>query len=177
MRKLVILAVLVAALTALAAVGVVSAGDDDGTVLTEGECGVEPNEIVFCTLRFSPGDITVNSGDTVTFAHADDTEDPHTITIVDPADLPTTFDEVFACEAGLCGAILGAHFGPPFTPVLEDDADAEFGLDGPGDSLLFFHGGPPAQATITAAPGTTLFYLCAIHPWMQGTIEVESDDD
>jgi hypothetical protein len=28
-------------------------------------------------------------------------------------------------------------------------------------------------AAVTAPPGTTLLYLCAIHPWMQGEITVK----
>jgi len=27
---------------------------------------------------------------------------------------------------------------------------------------------------VTAPAGTTLFYICAIHPWMQGIINVTS---
>jgi hypothetical protein len=45
------------------------------------------------------------------------------------------------------------------------------GLDAPGDSLLFF-AGESISATISAPAGSTLFYLCAIHPWMQGSISV-----
>jgi plastocyanin len=26
---------------------------------------------------------------------------------------------------------------------------------------------------VTAKPGTTLYFLCAVHPWMQGKIVVE----
>jgi hypothetical protein len=45
------------------------------------------------------------------------------------------------------------------------------GLDQSGDSLLFF-AGESISAEISAAAGTTLYYLCAIHPWMQGSITV-----
>ena len=45
------------------------------------------------------------------------------------------------------------------------------GFNEPGDSL-FFGQGESISADVTAAPGTTLKYLCAIHPWMQGTITV-----
>jgi hypothetical protein len=44
----------------------------------------------------------------------------------------------------------------------------------PGDSLLF--GGEldsqSISARVTAPAGTTLYYLCALHPWMQGSIKV-----
>jgi hypothetical protein len=45
------------------------------------------------------------------------------------------------------------------------------GLDQPGDSLLFFPG-ESISAEVSAAAGTTLSYLCAIHPWMIGSITV-----
>jgi len=45
------------------------------------------------------------------------------------------------------------------------------GLDQPGDSLLILDG-QTIGATISASAGTNLFYLCAIHPWMQGQLRV-----
>jgi hypothetical protein len=65
-----------------------------------------------------------------------------------------------------CGDALEAHFGAG--PVIDVDSP---GLDAPGDSLLFF-AGESISAKISAAAGSTLFYLCAIHPWMQGSIIV-----
>lgn len=43
----------------------------------------------------------------------------------------------------------------------------------PGDS--WFTGTKPGasiEQPVTAAPGTTLYFMCAIHPWMQGSIKV-----
>jgi len=40
-----------------------------------------------------------------------------------------------------------------------------------GDSLLMLPG-HSISSVITAPPGTTLYYLCAIHPWMDGSITV-----
>jgi hypothetical protein len=37
-------------------------------------------------------------------------------------------------------------------------------------SLLFFTG-ESISARISAPVGSTLLYLCAIHPWMQGSIK------
>jgi hypothetical protein len=41
-----------------------------------------------------------------------------------------------------------------------------------GDSIIIEHG-QPVTVTITAPPGTNLYYLCAIHPWMQGVLQVK----
>ena len=48
------------------------------------------------------------------------------------------------------------------------------GFNEPGDSLFFVAEEPfnTISAQVTAPAGTTLKYLCAIHPWMQGTITV-----
>jgi hypothetical protein len=72
---------------------------------------------------------------------------------------------------GACNEALEAHFGNGLVRRVEDDADGEFGLDGPGDSLFFAPGGK-ISATVTAPAGTRLRFVCAIHPWMQGRIKV-----
>ena len=54
------------------------------------------------------------------------------------------------------------------------------GLDAPGDSISIFEnqdkGAPPGHASVavrvSAPPGTTLHFLCGMHPWMQGAIVV-----
>jgi len=40
-----------------------------------------------------------------------------------------------------------------------------------GDSLVLVPGSR-ISARITAAVGRTIHYVCAIHPWMQGSIKV-----
>ena len=62
--------------------------------------------------------------------------------------------------------------GPRRTRVGPVVNAGEPGLDAPGDSLFFFDD-TSISAPVTAPSGTTLKYLCAIHPWMQGTIVVE----
>jgi hypothetical protein len=43
----------------------------------------------------------------------------------------------------------------------------------PGDSLLILPG-KGLTAPVTAPAGTTLWYMCTVHPWMQGSIVVTS---
>ena len=153
---------------------VASAGDSM-TVKTRGNNKVQPNAMISSNLRFSPGPITVASGGTVTWVHADDTEEPHSASVVEQSDLGDTFEEVFACfnPGSICDQILTAHF--TFGPVLDafgpgDPAAPEF--NEVGDSILFEHG-QSVTVTVTAPSGTNLYYLCAIHPWMQGVIQVK----
>jgi plastocyanin len=165
---------IVLAVGALAALGSVPAGYANDakkhvTIKTRGKNGVRINEIFFSTLRFKPGEVNVKSGGRVTLLHADETQDPHTLTIVRKRELPTTVDEVFQCEA--CAVAEGHFAGGAPDPVLEDDRDSERGLDGRGDSLLVF-AGQHITRKVTARAGRTLSFLCAIHPWMQGRINV-----
>jgi hypothetical protein len=46
------------------------------------------------------------------------------------------------------------------------------GLNQPGDSLLIDADHPVTRARVTASPGTTLHFICVIHPWMQGKLRV-----
>jgi plastocyanin len=136
-------------------------------VRTEGDNKLVPNSMVQSTLRFTPGTIMVNSGDEVTWQHDDRTTEPHTITIVDESGLPDVFEEVFACAP--CAAALGGHF-PAGPPVFVLNAGVA-GLDTAGDSLLIFDD-ESVTAAVTAPSGARLTYLCAIHSWMQGEINV-----
>ena len=145
---------------ALIANGAVAA---PSAVRTTGADRVVPNAMVQSTLRFTPGQIGATSGDEVTWTDDDVQGAPHTATIVE--EFPeSTLEAIFACVP--CAAALAAH--GQFGQVV-DVGDP--GFDEPGDSLLF---GPDGtiSADVTAAPGTTIKYLCAIHPWMQGTITV-----
>lgn len=162
MRKLLIVLFTVA----LAGTVTLTAGASSGTIFTRGDERFVPNAMVQATLRFSPGKVNATSGQTLSWIHADQTEAPHTVTIVEQADLPGDIEEVFECPA--CGAALDAHFAGGFNSVVNVGAP---GLDEPGDSLVFFHG-ESISAEVSAPPGATLYYLCAIHPWMQGSITV-----
>ena len=168
MRRVAIVAVAIA-------LAVVAAGGASASPLTVAVRGGEqfvPNALIQSTFRFSPGPISATTGQTVTWVDADQVADePHTITVVAQADLPTDVEEVFECQdSGPCSAALEGHFGGGGAPVPVLEAGNP-GLDAPGDSLLLFPGGT-VDGLISAPAGTTLYYLCALHPWMQGSISV-----
>jgi plastocyanin len=148
------------------------------TVETRGGDTLNPGQFIKNDFRFQPKNISVTSGSVVRWVDNDeDADDPHTVTIADQADLPQTIEEGDACfePGGLCIETIAAHDPgldelPPFNLVVNTGGP---GLDARGDSLLF--GGPFAQsveAQVTAPAGSTLYYLCVIHPWMQGRINV-----
>jgi plastocyanin len=130
-------------------------------------------------MRFSPGTITVKSGGTVTFEYGNADMEPHTLTIVKRSDLPKTADQAMNCKA--CG-IASAHLKNPKSEPSDSNPIVHWtlnkgpaGLDEPGDSLAIFPQGShkSISAKVSAAPGTTLYFLCALHPWMQGKIVVK----
>lgn len=127
----------------------------------------EANALIQATFRFSPERQFPHTGERVRWLDRDHTMDPHTVTVVRKSQLPTSLPEVFNCAP--CNDALDAHFGagPPVTRVNVGAA----GLDAPGDSLLLFDG-ENIGAKISAPSGKRLFYLCAIHPWMQGQLKV-----
>lgn len=177
MQKLVMLIVMAIAMIATGSKSMVNA-DSGKEVGVKGLEAFEPNALFLSDLRFTPENIKVHKGETVVWADNALTSVPHTITIVDPANLPANFAQAYICNwdkrilgvDGPCLQFVDAHGGiPPIRPVVEV---GNKGLDAPGDSIFL----PPTgsvTAHVTASPGTTLHYICIIHPWMQGTITVE----
>jgi plastocyanin len=157
-----------AALTILPATGAGAGGGK--TVKVLGTEDFQPNVRVFSNFRFAPGPITVASGDELTFD--DRTDAPHTVTIVNPEEVPKTTEDLFDGECGTCDDAFDGHFPGGFGGPVNEVVDVEGeGLDAVGDSILWF--GDGASVKVSAPPGTTLDYICAIHPWMQGQIRVK----
>jgi plastocyanin len=177
MRKLLIGAIAALVLAAVTA-GPASAAGSTTTVLVRGGDILNPGHFIKNNFRFVPMDISVSSGSLVRWVDRDrDADDPHTVTIARRSELPQTIAQLDACyePGGICIETIAAH-----DPGLDMQPPFHFrvnvgrrGLDRRGDSVLF--GGPFDQsfgARVTAPAGTTLYYLCVIHPWMQGSIQV-----
>jgi len=126
----------------------------------------DANALIYSTFRFDPGRSFPHVGERVRLTDRDRSAAPHTLTVVRPGQVPGSFDEIFACEP--CNAAIEAHLStdPPTAKVGIED-----GLNAPGDSLLIFDGQGIA-ANVTAPAGTTLHFVCAFHPWMQGRLVV-----
>ncbi len=140
------------------------------TVTARGSDQFVPNVKVMATFRFSPGHITIASGENLTFAN--DTAEPHTLSIVNKSDLPTDTNGVFNCGAPgtVCDEIFSQFSAEP-TSSLFLNVTGGPGLDGRLDTI-FVLPGDSASAPVSAPSGTTLYFICAIHAWMQGTINV-----
>jgi hypothetical protein len=175
-RGIVLMIVMALIVTVGAGIAAAARAGSGKIIRTEGANYFEANAFIQSTLRFSPDLRIVLAGGSVRLQHRDMTFEPHTLTVVNQDDLPTSVEEVFACQepGQVCGDALEGHFGEGIKERLEDDDDGEFGLDGPGDSILVLDPGGSIDSAVTAPAGTRLFFLCAIHPWMQAEIKVSS---
>jgi len=138
------------------------------------------NRYVKDALRWQKDVYQVKSGGTlhiVNKAH----DGPHTFSIVARKDLPRTVKQINECS--ICQKI-GEQFGitdpnseaPPAHNYTEDGVaqDAPANFDKPGDSVFIGPNvGDSGDAKITAKKGKTLYFMCAIHPWMQAKVIVQ----
>lgn len=138
------------------------------------------NRYIQDNMYFAPGTVTVKSGESLTFKFGDrKAMEPHTLTIVKQSDLPKTAGEVENCKP--CEQYATPHLKNPKAPPDEHNPivhwtlnKGEPGLDAVGDSIAIQQPGPHKSITVkvSAPAGTTLYFVCAVHPWMQGKIVV-----
>jgi plastocyanin len=142
------------------------------------------NRYVQDGMRFAPGTVTIKSGCDLTFAFATtDQAEAHSLSIVAQSDLPKTTAQMQNCK--VCGQIAAKHVkhagqpAGPTNPVVHWIVNVgRPGLDALGDSLVIAEKGAPAghhsvTIPVSAHAGTTLYFMCGLHPWMQGKIVVK----
>jgi hypothetical protein len=106
---------------------------------------------------------------------------PHTFTLVNPKKLPKTRKQVTKCErlkTKFCMNIVQKHKANPQTGQIKKPSldygkkgwDKSFGKK--GDSWVAQAKGESEARKVSAKPGTTLYYFCVVHPFMQGKIKV-----
>ena len=136
-------------------------------------------------MRFVPGTVKVTSGCTLTFDFATAGQsDSHSLSIVTQFDLPKTTAQMENCK--ICRQIGAKHIKNPgqppgpHNPIVHWIVNAgKPGFDEPGDSVVVAEakGAPPGHksvaVTVSARAGTTLYFMCGLHPWMQGKIVVK----
>ncbi len=140
----------------------------------------EINRFVTSTLRWDKDAYTVPSGGTVHIVNLAADEGPHTFTVVLQKDRPRTAAQLFHCK--VCEKLGKAHGAdpnsdaPPKFPFLENGVGQATppSVDLPGDSGVTGKGkkGEHIDLTVTAPSGTTLYFMCLIHPWMQSEVHV-----
>jgi hypothetical protein len=138
----------------------------------KGKTTVKLNKFIRDSVHFSPGKDSIRTGGTLTLKNR--TEEPHTFSIVKKSDVPKSPRKIFDCGSPgtICDTIFTGHQpdaqGNPTKPVVDVGAA---GIDQPGDSIVL-NPKQSMKANVSASKGTTLYFMCAIHAWMQGQLRV-----
>jgi plastocyanin len=136
----------------------------------------KPNRYIQEGLRFKLDRINIRKGGTVTLV--DTSKEDHTFSLVKKSQVPTTLRKLNNCftPKGVCGKLAVEHgaINPetgeeqePTTPLVNV---GKAGFNQPGDSVIV-PGGKRVKVKVTSAQA--LYYICAIHPWMQGAINAK----
>ena len=159
-----------AALGSIACAAPALAAPKANTITAIGGMKVKANAYVQDDQRWDADQYTVKSGATITLRDKSTEGQPHTLSLI--AKLPKTPAQIMGCKA--CGPLMEAHEANPETmevgkELVEAGAD---GFDTAGDSLFL---PPKGKVTfkVTAKKGSTLAFLCAVHPWMLAEIKVK----
>jgi hypothetical protein len=168
---------ILAGLTALVALGLLSSTAAAGTAPTVFIKGSAEGNLRFEAPK------TIADGEDLAVVNTTNPHKvgPHTFSLVTKGSIPKTPKARQLCFTPhhICKAIASWHGVKGNGPVKENPAEA--GLDGwdtmgslttEGDS--WFTGGKPGTSIVqqvTAEPGR-IYFMCAIHPWMHGSIEV-----
>jgi hypothetical protein len=131
-------------------------------------------------LRWDKDVYNVRSGGTLHLKYTVKDEGPHTFTVMRKKDVPSSPQTLFNCK--VCNKLIKAHGAdpnsdaPPKFDYLENGKgqDTPPNLDQPGDSAGIGIPGQPkvVDLKVTAKKGTTLHFICLIHPWMQAQVKV-----
>jgi plastocyanin len=164
----------VAALTVAAAVAVpaFAAAPANVTQKTVGKPKFVSNRSITDNLHFKLDRISIKKGGTLTIK--DTSGQDHTLSLVKRSQVPRNIKGVDGCFGkGPCDEIAVAHGAvdpntgqeqPPTKPLVNV---GKAGFNQPGDSVVIPAG---KQAKVKVTGSGPLYYICAIHPWMNGAI-------
>jgi hypothetical protein len=168
-----VIAVLVLALTAVGGTAIAKSkkAPNKATLSMKSQASFKKNKFFTDKSRFIPGTVVIRSGGTLTLKNK--SEAPHTFSIVQKSDLPNSLNKVLGCggPGTICETIFNAHQpdadGNPTKPVVDVGAA---GIDQPGDSVVL-NPKSSQKVTVSLAKGKSLYFMCAIHAWMQGVLK------
>ena len=133
-----------------------------------------PNRSIADTMHFQKDAIDVRKGGKITIR--DTTRTAHTLSLVTRKQVPKKAGQIDACfEKGPCGKLAVEHgaINPdtgeeqePTTPLVNA---GKAGFNQPGDSIIV---PPRGKVTVNVTGAKDMYYICAIHPWMLGKIDV-----
>ncbi len=176
----------VAGLAGVVAIGIVGTADGAGApsratvkAVSPG-VSIKPNRYIQDGLRWNKDVYQVKSGGSVRVVNVAADEGPHTLTIVKKSDLPKS-GSFRGCR--ICDKLGKAHGAdhnsdaPPTFNFLENGVGQNTppNVDRPGDSGVTGPGkkNEAISMKVTAKKGSTLYFVCLIHPWMQAKLLVK----
>jgi hypothetical protein len=171
-RNLAVAAVLTVllALTANAS----AAAPKRAVVRAQGQLEFKPNAFLKESYRYRPHVVPIRTGGTLSLVER--IGESHTFSVVRRVQRPRNAKQFNACfaDSGACIAILDAHGASdgaaPAKPLVNSGAA---GFDQPGDSVVLPPRSRGTKVKVTARAGTRLYFMCAIHPQMQGEVAVK----
>jgi hypothetical protein len=140
---------------------------------------VKINRYIQDGVRWQKDTYVVRSGGTLHVVNLAAGEGGHTFTVVQKRDLPRTIKQINNCK--ICETLGRAHGadpntqGPPQFLYLENGQGQSTppNVDRAGDSgFVADTKRARIDLKITAKKGTTLRFMCLIHPWMQARVVV-----
>jgi plastocyanin len=158
------------------AAGPAVAAPKKNTIAAVGGMKVKANAYVQDAQRWDANTYSIKSGATVTLRDKTTDGQPHTLSLI--KSLPKTPAQIMGCQA--CGPLNLGHevdmmSGNVGKPVIEAGAagfETAGDKDAAGDSIYLPVKGK-VTFKVTARKGSTLSFVCAVHPWMLGQIKVK----
>jgi hypothetical protein len=148
--------------------------------MVAGKNGFKPNRYLQIGMRFSKDVVSIKSGGTLVARNRTPGE-PHSLSFVPKSKVPKTLKAVERCGAPktICAQLGVAHQvdqqGNPAKPLVDAGNPGIDTASTAGDSYVFAPKGQKGSRMtlqVSAKPGTTLYFFCALHPWMQGVLQV-----
>ena len=145
---------------------------------------IKVNRYILDGTRWQNDVYNVKSGGTISVVNLAASQGPHTFSVVKKSDLPRTGSQINNCfnPGHICAKIAQEHGAdpngqaPPKFFFVENGVGTHTppNVDRPGDSA-FIAPVQKAKVTlkVTAKPGTTLYFMCIIHPQMQAKLVVQ----
>jgi hypothetical protein len=140
-----------------------------------GKARFVPNRFIQEGVHFKLDRINIRKGGTLKLV--DTTHEDHTFSLVKKSQVPGGFAALDACfNKGPCGKLAVEHGAidpntgeeqKPTTPLVNA---GKAGFNQPGDSIIV-PGGKTRTVHVTSSQ--PLYFICIIHPWMQGAINAQ----
>ena len=163
---------LAVALLAGTAVAASKKAPNKATITIKSPVKYKTNKFIQDGSRYIPGKVAIKSGGKLTIKNK--SSQPHTFSVVQKKDQPKNLRQVENCggPGTICETIFTAFApdanGNPTKPVVDVGSP---GIDQVGDELSL-NPKSTTKVDVSAKKGTTLYFMCGIHAWMQGSLKV-----